>query len=298
MKKGYRMGLILLILAAVAGCSGGSGSQTMDFQAEMEWKAPQPAVGKKPRILFVGNSYTFYNNLPGTFINIVQTMGHKSEVFELAQDYYSLEKYADTENEVGALLDKTVTGKQWDFVVLQENSSVAMSDSVEETMYPYARILDEKVKSAGGQTAFLMTWAPKNGSRDGFKKQSMEQLQSVMAENYIEISDELDGLLIPAGIGFMRCMEQYPDIELWAPDGYHPSVAGTYLAACTIYATVYQESPEKCGYFGELEQEEARKLQKIAADLVLGGDGNISAEGESSKRPAGMESRRQARAGL
>lgn len=281
MRKGYRICLILLILAAMAGCSGGPGSETMDFQAEREWKAPEPAVGTRPRILFVGNSHTFYNNLPGTFINIVQTMGHKSEVFELAQDYYSLEKFADTENEVGALLDKTVVGKKWDFVVLQENSSVAMSDSAEENMYPYARVLDEKVKSSGGQTAFLMTWAPRDGIKEGFKKQSLEQLQSVMAENYMAISDELNGLLIPAGISFMRCMKQYPDIELWAPDGYHPSPAGTYLAACTIYATVYQESPETCNYFGELEMEEAHKLQKIAAELVLGGSKKTSARAGS-----------------
>ena len=92
----------------------------------------------------------------------------------------------------------------------------------------------------------------------------------MLAENYMEISSELDDLVIPAGIGFMRCMEQYPEIELWDADGQHPSPAGTYLAACTAYAVVYQQSPENCTYIGELDSEQAVKLQKIAAELVLG----------------------------
>ena len=82
--------------------------------------------------------------------------------------------------------------------------------------------------------------------------------------------DTLDDLVIPAGIGFMRCMEQYPEIELWDADGQHPSPAGTYLAACTAYAVVYQQSPENCTYIGDLDGELAGKLQKIAAELVLG----------------------------
>ena len=136
-------------------------------------------------------------------------------------------------------------------------------------MFPYTRLLDEKVKKSGGQTAFLMTWAPKEGMKEGFKKQSREELQSMMAENYTEIADELEDLLIPAGIAFMRCAQEYPEIELWNTDGMHPSPAGSYLAACTVYAVIYQKSPENCGYVGELDKEEAKKLQKIAADLVL-----------------------------
>ncbi len=286
MRKGCKIGLIFLIMTAIAGCSAGSKESTvMDFQAQMDWKIPEPAVGSNPRILFVGNSHTFYNNLPGTFVNIAHSLGHKSDVYELAQGYYTLEQYANPEDEAGALLDKTVSGKKWDFVILQENTSVVLSDSVDEKMYPYARVLDEKVKSAGGQTAFLMTWAPKDGLKEGFKTYSREQLQSTMAENYMTITNELNGLLIPAGISFMRCMEEYPEVELWAPDGYHPSPEGTYLAACTAYALVYQESPENCLYIGELDIELAHKLQKIAAELVLGDGGS-----ETVKNPGNNQS--------
>ena len=142
---------------------------------------------------------------------------------------------------------------------------MTLADFAEEEMFPSARILDEKIKACGGQTIFFMTWAPK----DGIKKEKREDIQTQMATSYISIANELDGLLIPAGISFMRCAELYPEIELWDPDGHHPSLAGSYLAACTAYAVLYQESPEHCSYIADLDKEHALKLQQIAAELVL-----------------------------
>ncbi|MCI8660636.1 MAG: hypothetical protein HFG54_10410 [Lachnospiraceae bacterium] len=271
MRKSIGVAAIILTVAALAGCSSknSESDSIMDFYAETEWKAPDPVVGKKPRILFVGNSHTFYNDLTGTFAKIAYAFGHKSDVYELSKGYYTLKRYANPEDELGALFDEAMVGGKWDFVILQENSSLAFSPDADEEMFPYARTLDEKVKAAGGQTAFLMTWAPKEGLKDGFKKTSREELQSRMAENYMTISKELDDLLIPAGISFMRCADQYPEIELWDTDGSHPSEVGSYLAACTAYAVVFQQSPENCTYTGNLDKEEAMKLQKIAAELVL-----------------------------
>lgn len=273
MGKGFRITMILLALAAVVGCSSaGEGKETkqMDFQAKMEWKAPEPIGGRRPKILFVGNSHTFYNDLAGTFVRIVDACGQKSDVYELSKGYYTLARFANTEDELGNMLDKAIRKRKWDYVIFQENTSVALSSNAEEEMFPYARTLNEKVKAESGNAVFLMTWAPKNGKKEGFKTQSREELQTVIAENYIAISEELDALLIPAGISFMRCADTYPDIELWDADGQHPSPAGTYLAACTAFAVLYQQSPENCSYTADLDKDLALKLQKIAAELILG----------------------------
>lgn len=269
MKKRSRTVLLWGMALVLMGCSSKEKTEMMDFQAAMEWKVPEPAVGEQPRILFVGNSHTFYNNFTGMFVNIVEAMGHKSSVYELSQGYYTLKKFSDLDDKGGALLARTLEKNTWDIVVLQENTNGVMSSSAEEEMYPYARILHEKIKSIGSQTAFFMTWAPKNGTKDGMKKKTKEELQQIMAENYIKIAKELDSLLIPAGIGFMRCSELYPEIELWDNDGKHPSPAGSYLAACTAYALFYQESPENCTYIATLDKDSALKLQKIAAEMIL-----------------------------
>lgn len=265
MKKRDKIAMMLLAAALLgsAGCSQKAGSASlMDFQAEVEWKTPVPAVGEKPRILFVGNSHTYYNNLSTMFVNIIDASGHKSSVRELSSGYYTLKQFADNEDKGGALLDKTLTEQSWDFVILQEHTTSSLS---EEDMFPSSRILDEKIKKSGGQTAFLMVWTPKKG----MKNRKPEQIQSQIATNYIAIADELDSLVIPAGISFMRCVQLYPDIELWDQDGQHPSPEGTYLAACTAYAVIFQESPENCSYTGDLDRDLALKLQMVAADTVL-----------------------------
>lgn len=269
MKKSKRLMLLWAAVLILTSCSSQKKADLMDFGAEIEWKAPDPEVGERPRILFVGNSHTFYNNFSGMFVNIADAMGRKSSVYELSQGYYTLQKFSDVQDRGGALLDQVLTKQSWDIVVLQENTNEAMSASAEETMYPYARLLDEKIKAKGSQTAFFMTWAPKNGLKEGITTKTKEELQQVIAENYMKIADELDSLMIPAGIGFMRCAELYPEIELWDDDKRHPSPAGSYLAACMTYALVYQESPENCTYTATLEEESALKLQKIAAEMML-----------------------------
>lgn len=60
----------------------------------------------------------------------------------------------------------------------------------------------------------------------------------------------------------MRCLEQYPQIELWDEDGMHPSLEGSYLAACIAYAVIFQESPVGCSYTAELDGETAAQLQE------------------------------------
>ena len=66
----------------------------------------------------------------------------------------------------------------------------------------------------------------------------------------------------------MRCLEQYPQIELWGEDGMHPSLEGSYLAACTAYAVIFQESPEGCTYTAGLDSETAAQLQTLAAGFL------------------------------
>lgn len=265
--------LAAALTAPLGGCSSnasGQKAEAIDFEAKMDLKIPAPEVGSRPKILFVGNSHIFYNNLSLMFLNIVNSQGHKSNVKELSSGYYSLKQYADPEDQGGALLEKTLAKEKWDFVILQENTSMALSNAAQEEMFPPSRVLDEKIKAAGGQSVFLMTWAPKDGMKIGFKQQKREVIQADLAGSYITISDELDALLAPAGIGFMRCAEAYPDIELWDSDRQHPSQAGSYLAACILFSVIYQESPVDCAYISELDRDVALKLQNIAADLVLG----------------------------
>ena len=73
MGKRYKMAIILLSVVMIVGCSSSQPKmERMDFQAAMELKVPEPAVGDRPKILFVDNSHTFYNNFSTMFVNIIK----------------------------------------------------------------------------------------------------------------------------------------------------------------------------------------------------------------------------------
>lgn len=228
-------------------------------------KAPSPAATDGSKILFVGNSHTFVNDVPGIFMELAYEAGYEVDIYELSEGMYTLEQFADPDDELGAMLISALTTEAWDFVVLQENTSRALSGKAEKEMYPYARTLDEMIRAAGGQTAFMMTWPMEKGMAFLSREAMLVQL----SEGYQNIAKELDALLIPGGEVFLKALNQIPDLQLWGDDGQHTSEEGAYLAACTAYAVLFQESPEGNAYLHGLDQETAGKLQAVAAEMIL-----------------------------
>ena len=243
--------------------------QVMDFDQELNLRKPAQ-VKTEPTILFLGNSMTYFNDLPTVFMNLSRSGGFAAEVYELTEGSYRLEYFADETDEVGAQVYDALKSYDWDYVILQEQSGIS-TIGAEEHMYPAARTLDSMIREANGESVFLMTWA----YREGFSlpllglefKNTREEMQTQMAQNYGDIAAELDALLAPAGIAFMRCSANYPEIELWDEDGNHPSPAGTYLAACVLYQVLYDQSPGELGYTADLDRQTALKLQLVAAGI-------------------------------
>lgn len=231
--------------------------------AGLKLKKASPAATDGDKILFVGNSHTYVNDLPGIFYELVYAAGYEVNVYDLSDGSYYLEMFADPEDENGAILTEALETEEWDFVVLQENTNAAIN--AEEEMLPQATKLDKMIKNAGGQTALLMTWAPEKGA-SAF---SREIVQDLLSEGYQLVANELDALLIPGGIAFSDALSENSDLKLWGEDGQHASYEGTYLAACTAYAVIFQESPQGNTFIGELDEEVAQELQAVAHKLVL-----------------------------
>ena len=233
---------------------------------EVYSKIPDPVAEDGSKILFVGNSHTFTNDLPGVFYQMAEAGGHKVDVYDLTEGSYSLKMYSDPEDGLGSVLTEALKGESWDFVILQENTNAAIALNAKKDMYPYARGLDEMIRKAGGQTVFLMTWAPK----DGAGAFSHEMVQAQLSLGYRTIAEELDALLIPGGEVFETARKQMEGLELWGEDGQHPSKEGTYLAACSAYALLFQESPAGNSFVGDLDETMAENLQEIADAVILG----------------------------
>jgi hypothetical protein len=216
------------------------------------------------RILFIGNSYTFVNDLPNTFAKLAKSGKHKVEVGMAARSGWTLlDHLKSTET-----LD-TLNSKKWNYVVLQEQSQVpSMEQARTHQMYPAARELVPKIRQVGAIPIFLVTWA----HRGGWPEQGMNDYGNMQAQinnGYATIAQELNAPMAPVGTAWASAMQGHPELSLWQEDGSHPSEQGTYLAACVFYAAIFQESPVGLTYQGKLSKEITQTLQMVASQTVL-----------------------------
>lgn len=228
---------------------------------------------KKPlRVLFIGNSYTFFNGGLGA---IVQSMaaampgGRRLEFVEVTKGGQTLEGHWRE----GKALAEIRKGK-WDYVVLQEHSLRPVQDR--EKMWQYAKMFDAEIRKVGAKTVFYETWARKN----------RPEMQALLDSAYGGIAKEVAATIAPAGLAWERVLKAKPDMKLHIADLSHPTPAGSYLNACVFYETFFGKSCEGLPrtiknaagkVLFELSDSEAKALQQ-AAEETCGGRGKKAAE--------------------
>ena len=179
---------------------------------------PQPI-----RILFVGNSLTYANDLPATVCALARATGKRVVCESVAKPDYSLE---DHWNEREA---RNAIARGWDFVVLQQGPS-ALPES-RRLLIAYTKRFDAEIRQAGARTALYMVW-PSRARRADFPG---------VSQSYAAAAKAVKGLLIPAGDAWRAAWASDPKLPLYGPDGFHPSASGSYLAALVIYGQLFGE---------------------------------------------------------
>lgn len=222
-----------------------------------------PSNGDTAQILFIGNSYTYVNNLPKMFASLSKSGGHRVEVGMEAEGGWTLEDHVES-----AKTMRAIESSEWDFVVVQEQSQIPASAIFRERrMYPAARTLVAKIRGVGAAPVLFLTPA----HLDGWPEERLDYaaMQFQINAGYWSLAQELNVLVAPAGIAWQNAHEQYPELALWQSDGSHPDKQGTYLTACVFYATIFRESPVGLSYRGGLSKGTAELLQTIASQTVL-----------------------------
>ena len=216
------------------------------------------------RVLFIGNSYTYVNDLPTTFMNLAKAGGHKTEVGMSAQGSWMLSDHVKSSDTIAK-----INSEKWNFVVLQEQSEVpSIQSSRTQEMYPAAHVLVDDIRQVGAVPIFLITWA----YRDGLPANGMPNYASMQAQidnGYLITAQALSSPVAPVGVAWQAVRNQYPQINLWQDDGSHPTPEGTYLAACVFYADIFRQSPEGLSYQANLSADTAQELQKAAAATIF-----------------------------
>ncbi len=231
----------------------------------------RPAPGATVRVLFIGNSFTSANDLPALLAGVAASLGDKIEADSLAPGGYGFEQHARD-----AATRTLIGSKEWDFVVLQEQSQrPALPEfQVAAEVIPYALQLDKLVRTlpASAKTVFFETWGRRDGDRDNCRNIpevcTYEGMQRRLSATYADLAVKTGGLLAPVGTAWKGVRAAHPEIELYSGDGIHPSKEGSYLAACVFYSVLFGKSPVGAADLG-LGVKQASILQKAAAASVL-----------------------------
>ena len=200
------------------------------------------------RVLFIGNSYTFYN---GGLDKQLKGLAPSTETECIAVGGYTLESHWNNGNAL-----QRIREAKWDYVVLQEQSQTPIIN--QKRFYDFATKFDEEIRLSGAKTILLMTWERPDSRQYGVTTDNV-------ATTYTDLGKQLGAKVAPAGIAFARALRHRPELTLYSQDG-HPTMEGTYLAACVLYQTIYEQSPVGNPYSEpSLPAEITDYLQQIAA---------------------------------
>ena len=229
------------------------------------------------RVLFIGNSYTYFNNLWDIFFAVSKGEGYELETASVTQGGYTLQQMADVTNSFGARVDNLLKTQKYDAVFLQEQSLTPATSPA--SFYDAVRALDEKVTANGAKGILYQTWARKAGSAElGAYGLTHESMTMKLAASYEAIAEECGMFLSPVGSAFYDVAKNHPEINLYNSDYSHPSPAGSYLAALCHYATVYGKSPVGVSYVCGVNTLEAAEILQQAAHKAVFGESIVTDE--------------------
>jgi hypothetical protein len=153
--------------------------------------------------------------------------------------------------------------------VLQEQSEIPALATLRRTyMIPAARQLVGMSRHAAAEPILFMTWAHREGWPGGGLI-GYASMQTAVDTGYDAVARELHVGIAPVGYAWAAALRREPLAQLWQADGSHPTVEGTYLAACVFYASIFGESPDGLLYHAGLPVRTAVDLGKVAAQIVV-----------------------------
>jgi len=181
-------------------------------------------------VLFVGNSYTYYSNLP-QIVSLISDSTN-TPLITRKSTVGGANLKAHWEGQEGLRTREIIKQGNFDVVVLQDHSMEPIT--VPDTFLKYAKLLCDIIKEQGGKPAFYVTWA----------REMDPQYQKTINQVYATAAAKNDAMLVPVGNAWQLARALRPTIQLYSNDGSHPSELGTFLTACVFVANLSGELPD------------------------------------------------------
>jgi len=230
--------------------------------------APTAPSGPPKSMLWVGNSFFYYNNSMHGHLALlvrggdpsVQHRGVSVTISGSGIDWHDMTSYLgpDRIGRYSFVGDNEIRfnppGRQFDAVMMMDCSQCPVHPQLAPVFHEVVKKHSATIRAYGARPILFMSWAYKD----------KPEMTAQLAEQYSTAGRMNDAQVVPAGLAFAMSVQRRPELELYAPDKRHPSLAGTYLAACTVYASLFGKSPIGNTYSAGLPAEVATHLQTVA----------------------------------
>jgi hypothetical protein len=220
------------------------------------------------RILFVGNSYLYYNDSLHNHLRRMVEEKNPSRKENMGYKSATIGGSILAHHDLKHLLDSKNIGidQPFELVIIQGGSGEVLDEDSRTSFEINANKMIKQVKNKGGE-ALLYMIHPYMPPHELYDPKMIEKIRYT----YINVGNKNNVLVAPIGLAYMNAYNERPDIKLHKSfDGSHPDLLGTYLAACVLYATIYKKSSLEVdyNYFDAVSLEDQKFLQTIADKTV------------------------------
>jgi len=240
--------------------------------AQTKPKILQTGIEAPASAIFIGNSFFYYNNSLHNHFRLLLLAGDANTKFRATSvtisgsgaDWHDVESYFrpnaigtysfDTNNNV--VFNKI--GRLFDLAIMMDCSQCPIHPQLKSVFYETSKKHSATVRKHGAVPVYFMSWAYAD----------KPAMTAELAEAYTRAGNDDSVFVVPVGLAFAKSIERRPELNLYAADKRHPSMAGTYLAASTLYAALLKRSPVGLKYTAGLDEATAKHLQTVAWDTV------------------------------
>jgi PKD repeat protein len=226
------------------------------------------------RVLFIGNSYTSYNNLPQLVQSLSTSAGKTLIIDSSMPGGYPMSSHLDD-----ATTFAKISQGNWDYVILQEQSQIPTIEFYRDNdMYPAMTDLKALIEQYNPCAKIItyMTWGRRYGGQQCDPSgtycspvfANFNQMQNSLTSAYLEISEQLNVQCAPVGVVWQNILNNSTHV-LHSGDNSHPNMDGSYVAACTIFSSIWKQGASGLSYTAGLSSTLAQYYQLISDNTLF-----------------------------
>jgi hypothetical protein len=260
---------------------------------------------KTKRVLFIGNSLTYYNNMVDVLKEMIKEQGADIAIYNITPGGATLSNHIKSSSNIdlsGSKLTGGITAtrqkilsEHWDFIILQEATLMCLiPEEREYSCKPAIKILNQTIKTVKARTVLYQLFAlseypvkychppaalaineiislPQNRMKSQYCSDSFSNSReefNVIETFYKNIAKEINADVVKIGYGFELCKKKYPKIPLYDPvSPDHQSKQGAYLIACMFFKYLTKADLNKIRFSAGLDKFEAKKLRNLTSQI-------------------------------